>query len=132
MAGHVGIHRTYGRLSDNFFWKGMKKEVVEFVKGCVICQQIKSPTQLPCGLLQPISPPIAVWEDISLDFVTWLPSYQNYFVILVVVDRFSKAAHFGMLPTNFSAVKVVELFAFMVCKLHGMPKSVISDRDLSL
>jgi len=50
-------------------------------------------------------------------------------VILVVVDRFSKAAHFGMLPTNFSVVKVAELFASMVCKLHGMPKSIISDRD---
>ena len=92
-------------------------------------QQIKSPTQLPYGLLQPIPPPMAVWEDISLDFITGLPSFQSYYVILVVVDRFSKAAHFGMLPTNFSVVKVAELFASMVCKLHGMPKSIISDRD---
>jgi len=50
-------------------------------------------------------------------------------VILVVVDRFSKATHFGMLPTNISNVKVAELFTSMVCKLHGMPKSIISDRD---
>jgi len=53
-------------------------------------------------------------------------------VILVVVDKFSKATHFGMLPTNFSTVKVVELFASMVSKLHDMPKSIISDRDPSL
>jgi len=50
-------------------------------------------------------------------------------VILVVVDRFSKATHFGMLPTNFPVVKVAELFASMVCKLHDMPKRIISDRD---
>jgi len=50
-------------------------------------------------------------------------------VILVVVDRFSKATHSGMLLTNFLAVKVAELFASMVCKLHGMPKSIVSDRD---
>jgi len=50
-------------------------------------------------------------------------------MILVVVDIFSKAAHFGMLPTNFSTVKVAELFASMVWKLHGTPKSIISDRD---
>jgi len=50
-------------------------------------------------------------------------------VILVVVDRFTKAIHFGMLPTNFLAVKVVELFASVVCKLHGTPKNIISDRD---
>jgi len=108
----------------------MKKDVVEFVKGCVICQQIKSHTQLPYGLLQPISLSTTVWEDIYLDFVKRLPSYQNYSVILVFVDRFSKETRFGMLPTNFLAVKVAELFASMVCKLHGMPKSIIFNRDL--
>nr|KYP66317.1 Retrotransposable element Tf2 [Cajanus cajan] len=129
IAGHAGIHRTYGRLSDNFFWRGMKKDVTEFVKACAVCQQVKSPTHLPYGLLQPLAPPTAIWEDISLDFVTGLPSFQTYTVIFVVVDRFSKAAHFGMLPTSFTAVKVAELFAIMVCKLHGMPKSIVSDRD---
>jgi len=44
MAGHAGIHRTYGRLSENFYWKGMKKTWLNFVKGDVVCQQIKSPT----------------------------------------------------------------------------------------
>ncbi|KAI5403990.1 hypothetical protein KIW84_051214 [Lathyrus oleraceus] len=50
-------------------------------------------------------------------------------VILVVVDRLSKAAYFGSLPTQFTAIKVVELFVHMVCKLHNMPRSVVSDRD---
>ncbi|MCH85336.1 enzymatic polyprotein, partial [Trifolium medium] len=59
----------------------------------------------------------------------WLPSFQNNTVILVVVDRLSKAAHFGTLPTQFTAVKVAELFASMVCKLNGMPRSIVSDRD---
>jgi len=58
-----------------------------------------------------------------------LPSFQTYFVILMVVDRFSKADRFGMLPTIFLAVKVVELFASMVCKLHHMPKSIFFDND---
>jgi len=88
MAGHAGIHRTYGQLSDNFYWKGMKKDVAEFVKGCVVCQQIKSPTQLPYGLLQPIPPPMAVWEDISLDFITGLPSFQSYSVIWWLLTDF--------------------------------------------
>lgn len=50
-------------------------------------------------------------------------------MILVVVDHFSKGAHFGMLPTNFAAYKVAQLFISMVCKLHGFPKILISDRD---
>jgi hypothetical protein len=49
--------------------------------------------------------------------------------VFVVVDRLSKAAHFGMLPTHFTAAKVAELFAIMVCKLQGMPRSIVSDRD---
>lgn len=64
-----------------------------------------------------------------MDFITGLPSFQRFTVILVVVDHFSKAAHFGMLPTNFTAVQVADLFAKMICKLHGMPKSIMSDRD---
>ena len=107
----------------------MKHDVTDYVKKCITCQQIKSPSQLPYGLLQPLPLPTAVWEDISLDFITGLPSFQNYTVILVVVDRFSKAAHFGMLPTAFTAIVVAELFAVLVCKLHGMPKSIVSDRD---
>jgi len=54
-------------------------------------------------------------------------------VILVVVDRFLKVTtYFGMFSTNFSVVKVVELFGSTMCKLHNMPKSILSKRDLSL
>lgn len=81
------------------------------------------------GLLQPLPAPQGVWEDISLDFIIGLPSFQNHTVILVVVDRFLKAAHLGMLPTNFTAAKVAELFAQLIYRMHGMPKSIMSDRD---
>jgi hypothetical protein len=107
----------------------MHADVAAFVKACLTCQQVKDPTHLPYDLLQPLPVPSALWEDISLDFITGLPSFQNNTVILVVVDRFSKAAHFGMLPTSFSIVKVAELFIQMICRLHGMPKSIVSDRD---
>ena len=129
LGGHSGIHRTYGRLQENIYWNGMRKDVSEFVKSCLTCQQTKPANHSPFGLLQPLPVPERVWEDISLDFITGLPSLQNNTVILVVVDRLSKAAHFGMLPSNFMAVKVVELFSQMVCKLHGMPRSMVSNRD---
>lgn len=107
----------------------MRKNVADFVKACVVCQQIKPTNHSPYGLLQPLPIPDKVWEDISLDFIVGLPSFQNCSVILVVVDRLSKAAHFGMLTTHFTAVKVAELFAIMIWKLHGMPRSIVSDRD---
>ncbi|KAK2359441.1 hypothetical protein QL285_084814 [Trifolium repens] len=107
----------------------MKNDVSVFINSCAICQQTKHPNHLPYGLLQPLPIPEAVWEDISLDFITGLPSFQNYTTILVVVDRFSKAAHFGKLHTSFTASAVAELFAEIICKLHGMLKSIVFDRD---
>lgn len=81
------------------------------------------------GLLQPIPSPSGIWEDLSLDFISGLPFYQGYSVILVVVDRFSKGTHFGLLPAHYTTHKVATLFLEIICKLHGFPKNLFSDRD---
>ncbi|GKD31962.1 ty3-gypsy retrotransposon protein [Tanacetum coccineum] len=73
--------------------------------------------------------PTAVWEDVSMDFITGMPVFKGLMVILVVVDRFTKYAHFGTLPTSFNASKVAELYMDMVVKHHGFPKTIVSDRD---
>ncbi|WVZ05361.1 hypothetical protein V8G54_018707 [Vigna mungo] len=112
LAGHPGVARTFGKLAANFFWAKMHQGVYTFVTQCEICQQTKIPAQKPTGLLQPIPPPTKYWENLSLDFIVGLPSYQGNSTILVVVDRFSKAAHFGMLPRSFSASKPVLARAF--------------------
>jgi hypothetical protein len=129
LGGHAGIQRTYGHLKENVYWPGMKQDVIDMVKACLVCQQVKSTTHSPYGLLNPLPIPEGIWEDISLDFVVGLPSFQTYTVILVIVDRLSKAVHLGLLPTHFNASKVAELFAKMICTQHGMPKSIVSDRD---
>lgn len=80
------------------------------------------------GLLQPVPIPSAVWEDLLLDFITGLPNSRGYSTILVVVDRFSKGAYFGALPSDYTAYKVGLLFLDMVCKLHGFPHNLVSDQ----
>ena len=94
-----------------------------------MCQQIKHLTRKNVGLLQPILIPTGVWKDLSMDFVTHLPTSHGFTMVMVVVDRFSKGVHFGDLPTQFTAFKVATLFVDTVCKLHGFPRSIISDRD---
>jgi hypothetical protein len=129
IAGHMGVNKTLARLQANFWWENMKQDVQTFVSQCLICQQVKYDTKKPAGLLQPLPIPSAIWEDLSLDFITGLPPSNGFTVILVVVDRLSKGVHLAALPTNFTAHKVATVFLDQVCKLHGFPRSLVSDRD---
>ena len=129
LGGHGGMQKTMARVCVAFSWDGVKRDVKKFVQECDICQRVKYSTQATPGLLQPLPILDNVWEDLSMDFIIGLPVSEGYSTILVVVDRFSKQSHFGALPMNYSAPKVAQLFATMVCKLHGIPTSIVSDRD---
>ena len=107
----------------------MRQSVINYIAQCTICQQIISATTVPTGLLHPLPIPEAVWDDITMDFITALPVSRGMTTILVVVDRLSKYIHLGALPANFTAAKVAELFVEIVVKHHGFPKSIVSDHD---
>ena len=128
-AGHEGVLRTYKRLSKSCTWPGMRRDVREHVRACETCQRAKVDTLKPAGLLQPLPVPDRVWEDISMDFIEGLPLVRGFSVIFVVVDRLSKYAHFVALAHPFSAKTVAECFVQNVAKLHGMPRTIVSDRD---
>lgn len=129
IGGHSGAYRTLRRIATYFWWKGMSKTVKNYVRECIICQKVKSSNQKPQGLLLPLPMPSSVWSDISMDFITDLPKISSQTVIMVVVDRLSKYAHFIPLPTNFNASLVAEQFTTNIVKLHGIPKTIVSDRD---
>ncbi|KAH9801520.1 Integrase catalytic domain-containing protein [Citrus sinensis] len=101
----------------------------KFVKGCETCERVKATTLKPAGLLQSLPIPFQLWDDISIDFIEGLPSSQGKDAIIVVVDRLSKSTHFISLTHPFTAKTVAEKFIDGVVKLHGMPKSILSDRD---
>ena len=101
----------------------------QFVKQCQVCQQAKHLNTHTPGLLQPLPIPQGVWQDISLDFVEGLPKYEGFEVILVVVDRFTKYAHFFALKHPYSALTVARVLYDGVVKLHGLPQTMVSDRD---
>jgi hypothetical protein len=129
LGGHSGIHATYHRLKKLFIWKGMKVDVQSYIQQCIICQKAKCERLHPAGLLQPLPVPQGAWQDLTMDFIEKLPKSEGYDTIMVVVDRFSKYAHFMPLKHPFSAPSVAQIFLDQVVKLHGLPKSIVSDRD---
>ncbi|XP_042019016.1 uncharacterized protein LOC121766845 [Salvia splendens] len=128
-TGYPGFERTLQRVTAEFYWPKMKKEIRRFVEACVVCQTTKYSTQKPAGLLQPLPIPSQVWEDVSMDFITGLPPSRGYTAVMVVVDRLSTYAHFAALPTRFDALRVAHLFVNTVVRHHGFPKTLVSDRD---
>ncbi|WJX73966.1 hypothetical protein P8452_57684 [Trifolium repens] len=129
LAGHSGLHPTLFRLSASFLWPGVYRDVKLFVKTCVTCQENKYLPTKKQGLLQPLEVSAQVWEELSMDFITHLPQSFGHTVIWVICDRLTKFVHFIALPTKFSASDLASRFSVEVCRLHGIPKSIVSDRD---
>lgn len=129
VGGHAGVKKTLYRLAAAFSWPHMARDVKLVVRQCSQCQANKYSTQRPWGLLQPLPILERLWEDITMDFITHLPPSQGKTTIWVIVDRLSKYSHFIALPGKFSAAILAPIFLAEVYRLHGMPRSIVSDRD---
>jgi hypothetical protein len=128
--GHLGVAKTFTKISDKFFWPKLYSTVEKFVRSCDSCQRIKSSNMVTPGELQNLEYPTERWQSISLDFVTHLPLTNNgNNSILTVTDRFSKRV--VLIPTteNVTAPQVVNLLISNVFRYFGIPKSIVSDRD---
>ena len=128
MGGHGGQWKTAELVTRNFWWPGVTREVKRYVEGCDACQRNKNCTEQPAGKLMPNSIPERAWSHISADFITKLPLAQGYDSILVVVDWFTKMAHFVPTTEKTTAEGLARLFRDNVWRLHGLPESIISDR----
>jgi len=128
VAGHFGRERTMELISRNFYWTNMERDVRKYCSECDNCQRTKAPRHAKHGLLHPLELACKPWTHISTDFITDLPESEGATMILVVVDRFTKMAHFIPLKKKDSPT-VARAYLENVWKYHGFPEDVVSDRD---
>ena len=130
LGGHLGIHKTFERLRRRWTWPKLKRSVEEYVRSCEACQRNKPTTQKQTGLLQSLPVPERRWQQVTIDFITKLPkTKRGYDAVLVAVDKLSKMVHYVPTTTDVDAREVAKLFIREVVRLHGVPASIVSDRD---
>jgi len=130
VGGHGGRWKMTELVTRNYWWPGVTKEVGRYVNRCDACQRYKNQSEAPAGKLMPNAIPEKPWSHISADFITKLPLAQRYDVILIVCDRFSKMVHFIATMERTSAEGLARLFRDQVWKLHRLPESIVSDREV--
>uniref|UniRef100_A0AAQ4QYC0 Gypsy retrotransposon integrase-like protein 1 n=1 Tax=Gasterosteus aculeatus aculeatus TaxID=481459 RepID=A0AAQ4QYC0_GASAC len=125
---HPGVARTMSFLRRRFWWPAMGEDVRMYVAACPVCAQNKGSNRPSVGLLRPLPIPHRPWSHLAVDFVTGLPPSGGNTVVLTIVDRFSKFAHFLPLPKLPSAKETADIMVREIFRIHGLPTDIVSDR----
>jgi hypothetical protein len=127
---HPGSDKMYHDMNKLYWSPNMKAEISDYVRKCLTCAKVKAKHQKSFGLLQQPEIPEWKWEWITMDFVTKLPrNLTGFDAIWVIVDRLTKPAHFLPIRENYSMDKLTILYVKKIVSRHGVPVSIISDRD---
>ncbi|KAD5960466.1 hypothetical protein E3N88_11938 [Mikania micrantha] len=127
---HPGADKMYQDLRSFYWWPGMKKDVATYVGKCITCAKVKAEHQKLSGLLEQPEIPQWKWEQIAMDFITKLPrTSSGHDSIWVVVDRLTKSAHLLPIRETYKMEKLARLYVDEIVVRHGVPLSIISDRD---
>jgi hypothetical protein len=133
ILAHLGVRKTLDYLRDHFWWKEVVEDTRSFCESCATCKRSKPSNQKPYGLLHSLNPPLEPWDSVGVDFVGPLPESRNcdgvFNSIAVIIDLLTGMTHIVPARINYTARQMAELMFENIYKLHGLPKSIVSDRD---
>ena len=134
LLAHLGANKTLDYIRDHLWWKTMVSDTKAFCESCTTCKRSKPSNQKPYGLLNPLPVPSQPWEAIGIDFVGPLPESKNrdgiFDSITVVICLLTAMVHLIPSRITYNARQIAELMFEQIYKLHGLPKHIISDRDV--
>ena len=130
MAGHMGMDKTMELVDRKFYWPEMAMDIEDYVRSCEDCQKNKASQHKRHGALHPLELSSAPWDAISIDVMTQLPKSDGCSTVWVIVNRYTKMAHFVLVKEGQKTAEgCAKLFLENIWNLHGLPSSIISDRD---
>jgi integrase-like protein len=127
--GHFGAQRTADYIRRFYWWPKIGREVDKFCRTCPTCQVTKTTNQLPQGLLHSLPIPRQPWGSIAMDFVGPFPPSEGHDYLWVVLCRLTSMVHLVPIQTTIKASELACKFIQEVVRLHGLPETIISDRD---
>src|SRR6266700_262465 len=129
ILGHLGSKKTVEILHQYFWWKSMRKDTHKFCRSCRTCQTMKKSTRRNPGLLHPLLTLDTLWSSIAMDFTGPFPTSLGYDYLWVIICRLTSNVHLIPIKTTTNALELAFVFLHEVIRLHGLPHSIISDRD---
>jgi hypothetical protein len=127
--GHSEVWKIRKLIMHNIFWKGIIKDIQDYVKACPVCQQAKVVRSKPYGHLKQSSISDCKWSHLTMDYIEQLPESNEYNSILVIVNRVTKQAIFIPCYGTNKVIDLAKYYLKHVFSKHSVPFSITSDRE---
>jgi len=127
--GHFGEQKTADYIRRWYWWSGIMKDTRVFCRSCESCQRAKRSNQPPKGKLHPLPIPTKPWDLIGMDFIGPFPESKGFNYLWVVICRMTSMVHLIPVHTTMKASELSWVYRKEIVHLHGLPSSIVSDRD---
>ena len=133
LAGHFSINKTKDLIDQKYYWPSLRKDIGAYVKSFDVYLGSKAVRYKSYSNLQSLPVPTHWWKDFLIDF-TRLPistdwKSNSYDSILAIIDWLTKIVHYELVKITINALELAEVILDMVVQHHGLPNSIMSDRD---